>query len=177
MVADGGCLCGAVRYRLEGPPLHADYCHRRLCQRAAGAPVVAWGTWPADRFAWPRGEAGSFASSARGERSFRPGRGTPLAFVDPGDPTYVDVTLASLDDPAAFPPGCHAWTTSRVRWLEIGDGLPRHAGARSKARAAGHSFVMCWDGAYPLPHRGSPREQAGGRSEPPRPPRERGEGS
>ena len=45
MVTDGGCLCGAVRYRLEGPPLHADYyCHCRMCQRAAGAPVVAWGT-------------------------------------------------------------------------------------------------------------------------------------
>ena len=57
--------------------------------------------------------------------------------MDPGDPTYVDVTLASLDDPAAFPPGCHAWTTSRVRWLEIGDELPRHAGARSEGEGGG----------------------------------------
>ena len=124
MAADGGCLCGAVRCRLEGPPPHADYCHCRICQRAAGAPVVAWGTWPADRFAWTRGEAGSYASSARGERSFCPGCGTPLTFVDPGDP-------------AAFPPGCHAWTTSRVRRLEIGDGLPRHAGARSQGEGGG----------------------------------------
>jgi hypothetical protein len=26
-MAEGGCLCGAVRYRLEGPPLHGDHCH------------------------------------------------------------------------------------------------------------------------------------------------------
>ncbi len=130
-MADGGCLCGAVRYRLEGPPLHADYCHCRMCQRAAGAPVVAWGTWPADRFAWLRGEPRTFASSARGERSFCPSCGTPLTFVDPGDPATVDVTLASLDDPAAFAPQSHIWTMSRVRWLDIRDELPRYTGARS----------------------------------------------
>ncbi len=129
-MADGGCLCGAVRYRLEDPPLHAGYCHCRICQRAAGAPVVAWGTWPADRFTWLQGEPRTFASSARGERSFCPSCGTPLTFVDPGDPAFVDVTLASLDDPAAFAPQSHIWTMSRVRWLDIRDELPRYTGAR-----------------------------------------------
>lgn len=129
-MADGGCLCGAVRYRLEGPPLHADYCHCRMCQRAAGAPVVAWGTWPTDRFTWLQGEPRTFASSARGERSFCPSCGTSLTFVDPGDPALVDVTLASLDDPAAFAPEDHIWTMSRVRWLDLGDELPRYTGAR-----------------------------------------------
>jgi hypothetical protein len=108
-----------------------------VCQRAAGAPVVAWGTWPADRFAWSRGEPKSYASSARGERWFCLDCGTPLAFVDRGDPTLVDVTLASLDNPAAFPPECHAWTTSRVPWLGLGDGLPRHDGARPKGESGG----------------------------------------
>ncbi len=136
-MAEGGCLCGAVRYRLEGPPLGTDYCHCRLCQRAAGAPVVAWGRWPADGFAWTRGEPARFASSARGERSFCPLCGTPLAFGDPGDPTFVDVTLASLDDPSAFPPESHAWTASRVPWLEIGDELPRYAGTKSEGGSGG----------------------------------------
>jgi hypothetical protein len=47
------------------------------------------------------------------------------------------MTLASLDDPAAFPPECHAWTTSRVPWLGLGDGLPRHDGARPKGESGG----------------------------------------
>jgi hypothetical protein len=136
-MAEGGCLCGAVRYRVEGPPLHADYCHCRMCQHAAGAPVVAWGTWPADRFTWSQGEPRTFASSAKGERSFCPSCGTSLTFVDPGDPTLVDVTLASLDDPASFPPACHIWTMSRIRWLEVGDKLPRHTGARPEGESGG----------------------------------------
>jgi hypothetical protein len=57
--------------------------------------------------------------------------------VDPGDPTFVDVTLASLDDPAAFPPASHAWTMSSVRWLEIGDKLPRYASTKSQAERGG----------------------------------------
>jgi len=57
--------------------------------------------------------------------------------VDRGDPTLVDVTLASLDEPAAFPPECHAWTTSRVPWLELADGLPRHDGGRPKDESGG----------------------------------------
>ena len=44
MTIHGSCLCGAVRYRPEGPPLHAGYCHRRMCQRAAGAEDPSWPT-------------------------------------------------------------------------------------------------------------------------------------
>ena len=136
-MAEGGCLCGAVRYRLERPPLHADYCHCRLCRRSAGAPVVAWGTWPADRFAWLRGEPRTFASSKAGERSFCPGCGTQLTFVATDDPAFLDVTLASLDDPAAFAPEAHIWTTSRIPWLDLGDELPRYADAGREERLGG----------------------------------------
>lgn len=130
-MAEGGCFCGAVRYRVEGPPSDAGWCHCRMCQRTVGAPVVPWGTWPADRFAWLRGEPRTFASSPKGERTFCATCGTSLTFVDPSEPGSVDVTLASLDDPAAFPPEHHIWTMSRVPWLELADDLPRHEGSRS----------------------------------------------
>jgi hypothetical protein len=41
-VRTGGCLCGAIRYHIAAPPVEALYCHCRICQRAHGAPVVAW---------------------------------------------------------------------------------------------------------------------------------------
>ena len=129
-MADGGCFCGAIRYRLDGPPLDAGYCHCRMCQRAVGAPVVAWGTWPVERLTWLTGDVRSYASSARGQRSFCPSCGTSLTFVDPGEAGLVDVTLASLDDPEAFAPDHHIWTSSRIRWLDIDDDLPRHEGSK-----------------------------------------------
>lgn len=39
---EGGCLCGAVRYRVTGKPYHVTHCHCSMCRRASGAPLVTW---------------------------------------------------------------------------------------------------------------------------------------
>ena len=42
MSADGGCLCGAVRYRVTGDPVAATLSHCQSCRRASGGTNVAW---------------------------------------------------------------------------------------------------------------------------------------
>src|SRR5436190_19124073 len=37
---EGGCTCGAVRYRLASPPLFSHCCHCRWCQRQTGFACV-----------------------------------------------------------------------------------------------------------------------------------------
>jgi hypothetical protein len=37
---DGGCTCGAVRYRLTSSPLFVHCCHCRWCQRETGSAFV-----------------------------------------------------------------------------------------------------------------------------------------
>lgn len=135
---EGGCFCGGLRYRIAGEPRDAAYCHCRMCQRSVGAPVVAWGTWPAERFAWTKGEPHLLASSPHGERFFCRDCGTQLLFRDPTEPEAVDVNLVTLDDPARFPPTYHIWTDSHVAWFEIGDELPQYpeGGAVTAAAAA-----------------------------------------
>ena len=130
-MAEGGCFCGTVRYRVEGEPIQSDYCHCRMCQRAGGAPVVAWGTWPVSQVTWLTTEPTSFASSDKGRRSFCSSCGTPLAFMNPHEPDTIDLTLASLDDPTLFPPRSHIWTSSQVAWPDLGDDLPRYEDART----------------------------------------------
>jgi hypothetical protein len=122
--AEGGCLCGAVRYRISGEPRSADYCHCRMCRRAGGAPVVARLTVADAAFAWIKGTPAVYRSSAEAERLFCPVCGTQLALRD--EPDHLDVTLASLDDPEALRPLYHIWTSSRVGWFEIADDLARY---------------------------------------------------
>jgi hypothetical protein len=123
---EGGCLCGAVRYRVSAEPHDAGYCHCRMCQRSTGAPVVAWLTVASDAVAWTKGAPTVYRSSQKAERLFCPTCGTQLVFREPAEPHFLDVTLASLDDPEAVRPDHHVWTTSRIAWFDTRDELPRH---------------------------------------------------
>jgi len=62
------------------------------------------------------------------ERSFCPRCGTPLAYRADFLPGLVDVTVCSLDDPAAEKPTMHYWCAERLAWLRFADALPEHPG-------------------------------------------------
>jgi hypothetical protein len=123
---EGGCLCGAVRYRIGAEPDHAGFCHCRMCQRAAGAPVLAWLTVARNAFAWTKGEPDVYRSSAKAERLFCGACGTQLVFREAALPDELDVTLASLDEPASVRPSHHIWTSSRIPWFDVADDLLRY---------------------------------------------------
>ncbi len=125
VVYTGGCLCGAVRYEARGEPHEPQICHCRMCQRASGAPMLAFASFERNAFRYVRGEPRVYRSSRLALRSFCRQCGTSLAFeYAAGDPT-IGVTLASLDDPAAIAPRVHYGIESMLPWLQLGDDLPR----------------------------------------------------
>lgn len=122
----GGCLCGAIRYRIEAAPVEALYCHCRMCRRAHGAPVVAWLTVSAADFVVTAGTLRAYPSSAQAVRHFCGICGTPLTWRAAANPQFVDVSIASLDAPEMVAPGLHIWVESRIAWFETADHLPRY---------------------------------------------------
>jgi hypothetical protein len=125
MELEGGCLCGYVRYRAEGEPHQPLYCHCRMCQKAAGAPLVAWVTLPRRGFALRGGEPAWYGSSPGVRRGFCPKCGTALFFDELGDADWISLTIASLDHPEWVAPARHVWTSSQMPWLELADKLPK----------------------------------------------------
>lgn len=125
-VVEGGCLCGAIRYRVTARPLVVTHCHCSRCRRSTGAPVVTWAVIPATAFALSRGTPAVHCSSATGRRAFCPECGTAITFTESARPTEVDVTAGSLDRPELAVPTQHEWITDRVPWLHLDDDLPRH---------------------------------------------------
>jgi len=123
-VTEGGCLCGAVRYRISGPSTISMVCHCRTCCKAAGSPAVAWVTVAGQDFSLVRGSPSEFHSSPPVTRRFCPSCGTPLTYLHADRPGDIDVTTSSLDDPGAFPPTYHAWMSHGPNWLRFGDDLP-----------------------------------------------------
>jgi hypothetical protein len=127
----GGCLCGAIRYEARGPAEHVCFCHCASCRRATGATPVAWATFSASRFAVTRGALALRKSSPQAERGFCAACGTSLTYTHGARAGSVDLTIASLDAPAALRPAYHIWVSDRIDWAPLADGLPQFAGWRS----------------------------------------------
>src|SRR5437588_12233865 len=103
---EGGCFCGAVRYRAIGSPIVASYCHCPTCRKTSGAPVTAWVIFPKSDFSFVKGEPVRLRSSSDVTRTFCGACGTPLTYAA-DDVTRIDVTCSSLDEPERFPPQVH----------------------------------------------------------------------
>ena len=129
---EGGCFCGAVRYRATTAPKQSMVCHCRSCRRAAAAPAVAWVTFARADFSVTAGELTRYRSSPPVQRGFCSACGTPLTYEHDARAGDVDVTTVSLDDAEAFPPTCHARLAEDLSWVRFGDGLPTYRGWKSE---------------------------------------------
>ena len=129
----GGCLCGAVRYEAAAQPFHETVCHCADCRRAVGAASVAWLTVPRAALRFVRGTPAAYLSSPGVLRRFCATCGTSLTWESEQTAGEVDVTICSLDDPAAVPPRDHVRTAARVPWDALCDGLPAFPGSRPQA--------------------------------------------
>lgn len=127
---EGGCLCGAIRYRIDGPPTESGYCHCRTCQRQSGAPVVAFFAVAPEHFSYMTGAPARYRASDHAAREFCPNCGTYLVFREDDPLATVSINTASLDEPARMPPEFHIWRASHISWFDTNDELPRHERGR-----------------------------------------------
>jgi hypothetical protein len=127
MTREGGCLCGAVRFKATGEPINVRVCHCRTCQKAMGSPFFARASFPQTALA-VEGETARYASSERLDRVFCKLCGTRL-FAWRKNGSSAGVALATLDDRNAFAPTEHSWVSEKMGWVKLEDGLPQYPGA------------------------------------------------
>ena len=122
---DGGCLCGAVRYRIRSKPFLSGTCQCNTCRKISASAIVPWITVNSEDFAFTAGKPVDYQSSPPATRSFCGRCGTPLTFRHTSyENKKLDITTVSLDHPEAFPPEGHVWTSQKLRWMKLADGLP-----------------------------------------------------
>ena len=123
---EGGCRCGAVRYRAEGGPLWVSHCHCNECRRSSGAPVSTFVGVETGGFAFVAGSPAAYESSPEVIRTFCRTCGTPLTYEAAVYPGEVHITAGTLDAPGTLAPERHVWVGERLPWLTMTDDLPRH---------------------------------------------------
>lgn len=134
-VHEGGCLCGAVRYRVTGAPSWTGNCHCTSCRKASGAAFITYAVFPELRFEVVKGEPALYQSSPGVERTFCGRCGTTLTYRADRFPGDIQITVASLDRPEDMPPANHVWTSERLAWVHLADDLPQYSRSSVEGQA------------------------------------------
>jgi hypothetical protein len=124
---EGGCACGAVRYRLTSDPLFVHCCHCLNCQRQTGSAFVINALIEHDRIEL-LGEEPQPVDVPRDDGSAQTVWRCPTCQVAVyskyTSPLARFVRVGTLDEPSAIEPDVHIFTKSKVPWVEIPDGVP-----------------------------------------------------
>jgi hypothetical protein len=124
---EGGCACGAVRYRLTADPLFIHCCHCLNCQRQTGSAFVINLLIEADRVELLAGDPQP-VDVPRDDGSKQTISRCPACqvavFSHYGRPEVRFVRGGTLDDPAAVAPDVHIFTRSKLPWVTLPDSVP-----------------------------------------------------
>ena len=126
---EGGCACGAVRFKLAAPPVGVGVCHCRTCQYFSGGGGTYVALAPKAGFSVTKGEARVYTCQAASGneigRAFCAECGTPLYTVTTDQTPFYPVKLGALDDPSPYQPMIHLYTEDAQPWHLMHKGLPR----------------------------------------------------
>jgi hypothetical protein len=124
----GGCLCGAVRFEVDEPPVSATYCHCTRCQRRTGTAASAQAHIAPGSLRILSGEDAL--------RAFQPPDGSAKVFcslcgahlwAQGADATPVAVRMSAFDEDPGVRPSLRQFVAYAAVWEPIpDDGLPRY---------------------------------------------------
>ena len=126
---DGGCTCGAVRYRMTTRPMFVHCCHCRWCQRETGSAFVLNALIEAERVVLLAGApdvVDTPSASGKGQTIARcPSCRIALwsTYAGAGDKIRF-VRVGTLDTPDSLPPDIHIYTMSKQPWVLLPPDTP-----------------------------------------------------
>ncbi|HMJ12094.1 MAG TPA: GFA family protein [Polyangiaceae bacterium] len=124
----GGCLCGAVRYRITTNIKYITHCHCSMCRKQHGAAFASYALIGSKHVQIEDAEAQlcTYASSPSASRRFCGRCGSSLFWQQDSTPQLIDVALGTLDDDPVHRADAHIFVASKAPWFEITDDLPQY---------------------------------------------------
>jgi hypothetical protein len=120
----GGCLCGAVRYRVHGPLRAVVMCHCTQCRRSTGHVMAATAARRADFRLVSDGELRWYESSGEARRGFCGRCGSTLFWEGVGL-DRISIAAGTLDDTRGLRIACHIFVADKGDYYDIEPGAPQ----------------------------------------------------
>jgi hypothetical protein len=122
----GGCACGAVRYRLASAPMFVNCCHCRDCQRQTGSAFAVNALIETDRIKLLKAAPKRVTvptDSGRPHDIYRCAKCQTALWSDYGRRVVMSfLRVGTLDDATALPPDVHIFTRSKQPWVVLPKG-------------------------------------------------------
>ncbi|SEC70438.1 MULTISPECIES: GFA family protein [unclassified Beijerinckia] len=124
---EGSCLCGAIKYAVNGELGDAVYCHCSRCRKASGSAFAANSAIADTSFKIVSGNERlkTFSTSEGVHRTFCSACGSPIMSRRDSLPGVLRLRLGTLDR-ATRGPMAHIFVGSKADWYEIRDSLPQY---------------------------------------------------
>ncbi len=126
---EGGCACGAIRYKCSAEPVASFNCHCRACQRFTGSAYMSGVLVSASAFEFTQGEPTYYTSKGDSghdlHRGFCARCGSPVVARFDSMPEVVGVPAASFDDSSWHKPEIDIYTASTQPWDYMNPELPK----------------------------------------------------
>ena len=125
---EGGCACGAVRYRVRGAAEICQICHCRFCQRRVGSAFATVAYFDERNVEITQGDLTEYEhhsdESGRWLRmKFCSRCGTTVTHTVQMRPGLRAIAVATFDDPEWLPIQRHIWVQSKRSWVTIPSGM------------------------------------------------------
>ena len=130
----GSCLCGAVAFEFDGPPLRMYHCHCSRCRHAVSAAYQTVLRVPSSAFRWLAGAddvTGYGLPGTRFECAFCSTCGARVPWVREEE---LAVPAGCLDQDPGVRPTDQIFTDSRAAWTVVDESLATWAEAGSWSR-------------------------------------------
>jgi hypothetical protein len=114
-VQEGGCACGAVRFRVRAAPQRVGLCHCMTCRKIHGSAFGVYAVFERGDVEFS-GHTSVWESSQTGRRHFCPVCGS-VAFMDYLSSPEIDVPLGAFDRTGIYRPTYELWCRRREPWL------------------------------------------------------------
>jgi hypothetical protein len=128
MEIEGGCYCGALRYKVEGDPMFKGQCHCRECQYISGGHANVVMAMPEAGMSYTKGSPKGFARSDLDTpvtREFCGECGTHILAKSPALPGAVLLKVGTFDDPSVFgQPQMAIFGCDRQPFQPLAEGIP-----------------------------------------------------